>query len=444
MQIADNYHLSKVLIVGLWHQGIVGAGCLAEMGYEVTATDLNKNIINGLKKSKSPIYEPNLEKLISNGIKSKKLIFTDDLMESVRDKKIIFLMNDTPVDENDQVDLTEIFKIVDIISPKLVNGSVICVTAQVPVGTCDKILRSIKKNRPDLIVGMAYIPENLRLGDAINRFYNPEMPVIGANEEWIFNTIKSLLNFKNVDWINTNIKTAEMSKHALNTFLATSITFANELGAICDNVGADGFELAKILRLESRVGSKAMLMPGLGFSGGTLARDTQVLINIGKQKKIKTPFLDGLWKANIMYNQVVLDFLLKDFKTLKNLKICVLGLTYKPNTSTLRRSISISTINDLFEKGAIINAYDPMVDSKEISKNTTLSFFQDPYKAIIGTDVIVIMTGWEEFKKLDFKLIKSLMRGNYILDTNNMLDYNVMINHNFTYKCIGRGNNQTK
>jgi len=431
--------LYKVAVLGLWHQGVVGSACLADMNYDVIAGDLDKNIIKNLNDGKPPIYEPNLESLINKSLKSKKLKFSSNIEDIVLDRKIIFLMLDTPVDEDDKVDLSSFYQLIKIITPNLKDKSILCITAQVPVGTCENIQNVILKDRPDLNLGIAYIPENLRLGEAIERYYNPKMPVIGTNEDWVFTELKNVLNFNNIKWVRANIKTAEMAKHALNTFLATSITFANELGSLCDNVGADGVQIAKILKLEPRIGSKAMLMPGLGFSGGTLARDTKILIDIGKKNNTETLFFDGLWKANIKYTKVVTEILLKEFKTLKNLNISVLGLTYKPNTSTLRRSISISTINSMFFNGASIKAYDPKVDTKELKENKKFSFFDNPYDAINNSDLIVIMTGWDEFKHLDFKKIKLLMKGNYLLDTNNMLDLEYMQSIGFNYKCIGRG-----
>ena len=230
-----------------------------------------------------------------------------------RDAPCVLIMFDTPVNERDESDLSEVLETAAEIAPELENGVVLYVTAQVPVGTCDQIAQRVRESNPSLNFGIAYSPENLRLGQAIDRFLHPALPVIGSDDRATFDRLEPLLSLFNVKWERVNLRTAEMTKHALNAFLATSICFANELGNLCDEVGADGQRIAEVLRLEPRIGSKAMLFPGLGFAGGTLARDMQTLKSLGDRSALETPLLDGAWESNRQQNQLVLRKLKKAF-----------------------------------------------------------------------------------------------------------------------------------
>jgi UDPglucose 6-dehydrogenase len=233
-----------------------------------------------------------------------------------------------------------------------------------------------------------------------------------------------------------------MSKHALNTFLAISITFANELGNLCDEVGADGHRIAELLRMEPRVGSKAMLFPGLGFSGGTLARDVQTLRNIGKSNKLSTILLDGAWESNKQQNNIVLTRLKDIFGgSLQGLRLGVLGLTYKPETSTLRRSVAIEIINELIRSGAEVRASDPMAEREELKNSNGFKFFENADDALLNVDVLILITPWEVYKSINFKSAAKLMRGRFVFDTANIWDMVKVQEAGLTYVGIGNGRN---
>ena len=312
-----------------------------------------------MNSGKAPLFEPGLDELVQKGLRSGRLKFTADVANSVKGRRDALIMFDTPVDANDQSDLSEIFSTIAEIAPNLESDSVLYITAQVPVGTCDNIAAIIREKNPSLKFGIAYSPENLRLGQAIDRFLHPALPVIGADDARTLDRVEQLLAPLKVKWERVNLRTAEMAKHALNAFLATSVTFANELGNICDEVGADGKRLAEVLRLEERIGRKAMLFPGLGFSGGTLARDVQTLRGLGDKFGLDTLMLDGIWESNQMQNRLVIRKLKKVFGELENVPVTVLGLTYKPNTSTLRRSASLEIIYDMVAARMNVSAHDP-------------------------------------------------------------------------------------
>jgi UDPglucose 6-dehydrogenase len=313
------------------------------------------------------------------------------------------------------------------------------VTAQVPVGTCETLGEIMHETRPDVHFGLAYSPENLRLGQAIDRFMHPRLPVFGANEEWTRERVLDLLSVLDAKWEQVDLKTAEMTKHALNAFLATSISFGNEMGNICDMTGADFQAVARVLRMEERVGPRAMLFPGLGFSGGTLARDMQTLRNLGDRFELETFLLDGVWQANRHQNEFVMRKLRAVFGDVGNLHIAVLGLTYKPGTSTLRRSASLEIIRDLAREGAMVWAHDPKADPAACEQFSEFDFYDDPYEAVIDASAVVIITGWPEYRELDFARIRNLMSDDVLIDCNNMLDPPRMMSLGFRYLDVGRG-----
>lgn len=429
----------RIAVVGCWHQGVVGAACLADAGHEVAGADEDAARVATLNSGHAPLYEPGLDELVLKGLSSGRLHFTDRLEDAVTGCPFVLVMFDTPVDEDDRSDLSGIFRAVERVAPCLANNTVVLVTAQVPVGTCDQLAATIRAANPAVRFGLAYSPENLRLGQAIDRFRTPPLPVMGTDTPETFARLTELFAPLSTSWQRTDIRTAEMTKHALNAFLAVSVCFANELGNLCDEVGADGQRLAQLLRLEPRIGSKAMLYPGLGFSGGTLARDMQTLRTLGDTAGIDTQLLDGAWQSNIQQNQLVIRKLRTVYPDLNGIRVAVLGLTYKPDTSTLRRSAAIDIIADLVRHGAQVAAHDPKADRAEIARQSTFVFSESPYDAVKDAHALVIVTGWPEYKALDFGRVKGLMKGNLLLDTNNMLAADRLQAMGFTYLDIGRG-----
>ena len=423
----------KVAVIGLWHQGVVGAACLADLGYDVLAADTDRERIDRMTEGKAPLYEPGLDELLRRGLDSRRLQFTTDLSAAVRGRPNILLMFDTPVDDNDDSDLGEIRAAVSAIAPHLEPDAVILVTAQVPVGTCDEIQQMTRR-------AVAYIPENLQLGQAIERFRTPPLPVVGADDNATLDRIEALLSSLPVQWQRVSLRTAEMTKHALNSFLAVSICFANELGNLCDEVGADGRRLAEVLRLEPRIGAKARLSPGLGFSGGTLARDMQTLRKLGDRNGIETPLLDGAWVSNQRQNRTVIHKLKQNLgENLRGRRIAILGLTYKPETSTLRRSAALEIAGELIREGADVWASDPRASRDELSAYPGLHFVENPYDAIRQGDALVLMTPWKQYRELDFEAIRSGMTTPLLIDTANLWNADDLISLGFLYIDIGSG-----
>lgn len=430
---------NTIAVLGLWHLGIITAVSLSELGFQVIGFDPDKKKIINLKKGIPHIFEPQLEELLEKNLKKKRITFTNDL-KSVKKANIIYLAFDTPLNERDEVDTSVLLKTCRQIAPFMENDSILIVISQVPMGTTQQMEEIIKKTNKKLNFQIVYIPENLRLGKAFERFFKPAMIVIGTEQEKTFRAIEEIYEKVNSQKIWVSVKTAELVKHAINTYLATSISFANEVGNIADLVGADFFSVAKILRLDERIGQYARIDPGLGFAGGTLARDLKILQKIGDDKGHETIFIDAVLSMNDWQKKWVVRKLKKIFKNdLKNKKIGILGLTYTPGTSTLRRSLAVESIYDLLKEKAKVLAFDPKADKKEIKTFKGLRTTSSLDSLAKNCDAIVLMTEWPEFLKLDFKKIKSLMKTPIFVDPKNALSELNLSLLGFSYFGIGRG-----
>jgi len=429
----------KVCVIGIWHLGSVTSGCLADLGYSVMGVDQDSKKVEELNKGVPPLFEPGLPELLTDSIKAKRLSYTTDLSKALKGAHYVLITFDTPVNEQDEVDLSEIFDTASELSRYLENNSVIIVSSQVPVGTCEQIKSTIKENNPSLNFDIAYSPENLRLGKAIECFKVPERIVIGADNNPTLDRVEAFFGVINAPKLRMNLRSAEMTKHALNAFLATSISFANEIANICDEVGADAMKVATALRTEGRIGKGIPLFPGLGFAGATLARDMKVLKKLGIRHGYETPLVDGVLKVNERQNGVVVRKLEKIYGSIENLTVGVLGLTYKAGTSTLRRSASLEIIKELTDKGATVKAYDPKAASDEIQLHKEFKFCPDAYSVARDSDALVIITEWPEFKELNFDLIRSIMKKPVLIDAKNILDDEQLISKGFLYSGVGRG-----
>jgi UDPglucose 6-dehydrogenase len=429
----------KVCVIGIWHLGSVYSTCLADLGYLVVGVDKDLKVVNDLNRGIPPIFEPGLQELLTNNINSGRLSYTTDLSQAAKGSSFVLITFDTPVNEKDEVDLSEIFATAKELAGCVENGSIVIVSSQIPVGTCDQLKLLIKQNNPSLDFDIACSPENLRLGQAIECFKNPQRIVIGADSDPTLDRVEALFEVIAVPKLRMNLRTAEMTKHALNAFLATSISFANQIANLCDEVGANALKIAAALQSDARIGPNLPLLPGLAFGGGTLARDLKILKNLGENSACETPLINGVLRVNQQQNGLVARKLQKIYGSVKNLTVGILGLTYKAGTSTLRRSAALEIIEDLTNGGAKIKAYDPKADLGEVKLHQEFQFCTDPYEVARGSDALVIVTDWPEFKNLDFDLIKSLMKKPVLIDAKNMLDDEQLIGKGFLYMGVGRG-----
>jgi UDPglucose 6-dehydrogenase len=430
---------NKICVIGIWHLGSVYSACLADLGYLVVGVDKDPQRVENLNNGNPPIFEPGLEELVIKNTGSGRLSYTTDLSHALKDAQYAMITFDTPVDENDEVDLSPVIDISIEMAQYLENGSIVIVSSQVPVGTCDRIKSLIKENNASLDFDVACSPENLRLGQAINYFNNPDRIVIGADSDATLDKVESLLSVVPSPKLRMNVRSAEVSKHAINAFLATCISFANELGNLCDETGADALRVAEALKSEARIGPKLPLLPGLAFGGGTLARDLKILKKLGESSNYETSLINGVLATNARQNGLVVRKLEKIYGSVGNLTVGVLGLTYKAGTSTLRRSASLEIISGLVSKGAAVKAYDPKADLEEVGQHQEFEFCADPYETARDSDALVIITDWPEFKELDFDLIKTTMNKPVLIDTKNILYDKELEAKGFFYSGVGRG-----
>ena len=429
----------RVCAIGLWHLGSVVSACLAELGHQVIGVDPDAERVKKLNRGVPPLFEPGLEELVKKHVASKRLAFTTRLSEGVPHAEVVLLTFDTPVDANDELDLSPITGTISAAAPFLRPDALVVIQSQIPVGTCEELKARIERLNPRWKPQLACVPENLRLGQAIPRFLAPAMLVIGADDAATQERAdRFFAGVKTPNRIRVNLRTAEMTKHALNAFFATCVSFANELGLLCDEIGSDGFRIAEVMRLDERIGPKALVFPGAPFGGGTLARDLKVLQGLGKGRESGTPLIDAVLAVNARQQGLVESRLTTLFGTLKGLKIGVFGLTYKAGTSTLRRSPAIELINRLMDQGSRVKAYDPKADREELG-SVRFRVCASPQEAAEGADALIIATEWPEFKALDFAALRLRVRRPVILDAKNLLEPAHVTGAGFRYFGIGRG-----
>ena len=430
--------MRKVSVIGLWHLGLVNTVGFAKKGCQVNAIEFDEDKIKKLKQKILPLYEQDLDKLFKQGLGSGKITLSSK-PESVKDSDFVVIAYDSPVNERDEVDITPVVKAAKLIGPYLKADTPLVITSQIPLGTSEKIETETKKLNPKWKSGVVYVPENLRLGKAIEIFLKPDMIVLGANIENAAKSALKLYGSFQTEKFLMNLRSAEMVKHALNTFLATAITFGNEIANLADRLGADAVAVGKALKKDRRI-SEAPIMPGIGFSGGTLARDVEQLKKFSKSLKYKAPLLKSITEINEGTFDEVIAKLEKRTGQLKGKKIGILGLTYKPGTSTMRRSPAIKIINKLLAKKAYCLAYDPKASlaelktyAKEVKKEKTI---EDLVKK---SDALVLVTEWPEFQNLNFKKLAKEMKKPVIIDTKNFLDPSLLTKSGFVYEGYGRG-----
>lgn len=426
----------QISVVGLWHLGSVTASCLAEKGFKVNAYDHDVNIINNFNKGVLPIYEPGLEDLMNINKTKGNLSFSSDLL-SISNSELIWVTYDTPVNDQDIADVEFVINNTIALFPFFKEDSVVLISSQLPVGSIS-YLESIFLNKfPNKNVSFACSPENLRLGKAIDVFLNPDRIIVGIrNEKAKVKLINILLTItENIIWMK--VESAEMTKHALNAFLATSVVFINELAVLCEHVGANANEIEQGLKSEVRIGKKAYLRPGSAFDGGTLARDLTYLVEKEIEYNLSSIFFSSILQSNESHKSWVVNKISEVFLSLKDKKIGILGLTYKPGTSTLRRSTAIEICNLLHDKGAKITAFDPSITNLPSNLENFITLESDIDNVIIGKDAVIVATEWPVFKELSTFDFSRLTNKLLIFDANSFLQNELNI-PGIRYITIGK------
>jgi UDPglucose 6-dehydrogenase len=425
----------KVAVLGLWHLGTITAACVADAGVVTVGIDDDAKVIAKLAAGEPPLYEPGLAELVQQGLSSGRLSFATDAA-ALADANIVWVCHDTPVDDDDRADVDVVLRKVEAIFPHLKNGSVVLVSAQLPVGTVARLDQSFAAQANGRQVDFASSPENLRLGRAIEIFRNPGRIVVGIRHEHTRDRLSPLLSkfCQNLIWMS--VESAEMVKHSLNAFLALSITFTNELAAIAERVGANASDIETALRSDPRVGQSAYVKAGPAFAGGTLARDVQFLSSIAEREKLRTPLIGNIIASNRAHGQWSIDQLRRRLGPLSGKTIALLGLSYKAGTDAIRRSPSIELLRALLTGGATVKVYDPTVRTVP-DEFSGVSIADDAKGAILGADAVVVATEWPQFRELVVKDFTGAMKGHLVLDPGAFLSPALREVRNLTVVSIG-------
>lgn len=426
----------KIAVVGLWHLGSVTAACLASVVHELIGYDSDLSVIDQLNRAEAPLFEPGLNELLQSGISSKHLKFTTN-KQDLGEAEIIWVTYDTPVNAEDEADVNYVYNQITALFPYLAKGSLILVSSQLPVGSVAYLEKLYLETCPEKQLSFACSPENLRLGKAIEIFTKPDRVVVGVRNEQDKNKIAKMLEkfTQAICWMS--VESAEMTKHALNAFLATSVVFINELAALCEQVGADAREVERGLKSEIRIGPKAYLKPGAAFAGGTLARDVSYLIQAGEKHLIQTKLFDAVLESNRLHRQWAERRVKDILGDLNNKRVSILGLTYKPGTDTLRCSTAVELCQQLAEQGAHIVAYDPAVRALPIHLEKTINLKSSIAEALADAEALVICTEWPEFLSLTLKDMQQLKRA-LVFDASGFLESTLGRDASVDYFTVGR------
>ncbi len=390
----------KVCVAGLWHLGTVAAACLASANHEVVGYDEDSAAIDGLNQARVPVFEPDLEALVASGIARKRLRFTTRPEEALREAAVLLVAWDTPVDEGDRAEVGAVLRRVESLLPHAAAGTLVLVSSQLPVGSTARLERRCAELRPDAGISFACSPENLRLGHAVESFTKPARVVAGTRSASSRDRIAELFTpfTDRFEWMS--VESAELTKHALNAFLATSVAFANEIAAIAERVGADAAEVARGLKSDPRVGGGAYVAPGGAFAGGTLARDVVFLNERAATLGVPIRLLPAVLDSNDAHRRWAMRRLDALLGAVAGRVVAVWGLAYKPGTDTLRRSDAVALCRALSARGATVRAFDPLVRALPSDLSPVLTLAPSPIDAARGADAVVVGTDWPELRRL--------------------------------------------
>lgn len=413
----------NVCVQGLWHLGSVTAACLASIGNSVTGLEFDCATVDGLKQGIPPVFEPGLEDVIKRAMASGKLRFTAEAETALRDIEVLWVAYDTPVDDDDNADVDYVLAQIEQVMPHLPVATTVVISSQLPVGSIRQLEAIARSRFPEKVLGFACCPENLRLGKALDVFLKPDRIIVGtrsARDRERLDRVLRLITDR-IEWMS--VESAEMTKHAINAFLATSVTFANEIAAICELVGADAKEVERGLKSESRIGPKAYLSPGAAFAGGTLARDIAFLNRIGMERRLKTPLLSSVKPSNDEHKHWVQRRLQSFFPNLARGKVAIWGLTYKPGTDTLRRSMAVELCDWLIGQDVSVCVHDPAVKVLPSEWDGKVQRTDEPLEAIKGANALVISTEWPQYREITGDAVAKAAPGVTILDANRFMSH---------------------
>ena len=431
----------RIAMVGAGYVGLVSGACLADFGHNVICVDNDEAKIEALDRGEIPIYEPGLQHLVCANATQKRLTFTTELLEAVRTSDAVFIAVGTPSRRGDgHADLSYVYEAARDIAGALDGYTVVITKSTVPVGTGDEIERIISANRPNADVTVVSNPEFLREGSAINDFKHPDRIVVGTEDERARKVMAEIyrpLTLKHRPILYVARGTAELIKYAANAFLATKVTFINEIADVCERVGADVQEVAHGIGLDNRIGGK-FLNAGPGFGGSCFPKDVRALIKTAQDHDVPLRILEAVIAANEVRKRAMVRKVAARFDgSLRDRKVAVLGLSFKPNTDDMREAPAVALIIALQDMGARVRAYDPAAIEQAKTVLTDVAYCTDAYECADGADALVIATEWEQFRALDLRRLKELMASPVIVDLRNIYRPEEMAQYGFSYTRIG-------
>ena len=436
----------KVGVIGSGYVGLVAAACFSEMGNTVICVDIDENKIESLKKGIIPIYEPGLDSLVINNSSKGRLIFSTNTNDVLSSSEVVFIAVGTPMGDDGSADLQYVLNVARSIGQNMSHHIVVVDKSTVPIGTADKVRKTIQdeldKRDSELTFDVVSNPEFLKEGAAIKDFMHPDRVVVGSNNGESTNLMKRLyapFTVSSNRFISMDIRSAEMTKYAANAMLATKISFINEISNICEKVGADVNQVRNGIGSDSRIGYK-FIYPGCGYGGSCFPKDVKALINISKENNYLPKLISAVEDVNFNQKKILFKKVISHFgENLKDKKIAIWGLSFKPETDDMREAPSIPLINSLIEAGAEVNAYDPQAinEAKFYLKGLDVKYFDNKYNALENVDALILVTEWKEFRSPDFKRILKLMNTNVFIDGRNQFNFHQMKEQGFNYSQIG-------
>ena len=430
-----------IAVIGTGYVGLVTGACFAEFGVDVTCVDVDEQKIERLKSGVMPIYEPGLQQLVAKNAQSGRLRFTTNVGEAIEQALVIFLAVGTPSQDDGSPDLSFVEAAAASIADHLQDYKVIVTKSTVPIGTGEHIRRLVnerKKSRANF--GVVSNPEFLREGAAINDFMRPDRVVIGSRDQEAIAIMKDLyrpLYLIEAPFVITSLEAAELTKYAANAFLATKVSFINEIANLCERIGCDVHDVARGIGMDKRIGSK-FLHPGPGFGGSCFPKDTRALASVARQFGSDSLIVDAVIEVNKRQGKEMLVKIRKLVGDLKDKKIAVLGLAFKPETDDMREAPSVGIIRGLLADGALVQAYDPVAKSEAKKILSEVSYADDEYDAVNGAEALIFVTEWNQFRALDMRRIHQLMATPRIADLRNICDPEDMREIGFEYVGVGR------
>jgi UDPglucose 6-dehydrogenase len=431
----------RIAMIGVGYVGLVSGACFSEFGVEVACVDKDAGKIERLKRGEIPIYEPGLDDMVKKNTQAGRLTFTTDLKPAVAGADAVFIAVGTPSRRGDgHADLSYVYAAAAEIANAMTDYTVVVTKSTVPVGTGREVLRIIRENRPGAEFDVASNPEFLREGSAINDFMRPDRVVIGTDSDRAADVLRELyrpLYLLETPIVFTTLETAEMIKYAANTFLATKITFINEIANLCDEVDADVHDVARAMGLDGRIGKK-FLHPGPGFGGSCFPKDTASLVHFSRGFGVEQRVVAAVCEANQRQPERMVDKIERMAGGLDGKVVGVLGLSFKPNTDDVRESPAIEVIRGLQDRGAQVRCFDPQAMENARRELKGVVFCRDPYEVAEGSHALVLATEWNEFRKLDLEQIRARLSAPVLVDLRNVYEPEDLRRAGFRYAGVGR------